>query len=116
MRPTLHLVARDAWLASDPAWPYAAGSLAVEGFIHCTDGEPELLATAERHYRADLRDFLVLTVDLDLAGSPWTIEDPGRIYPHIHGPIDRAAILAVRPMIRDADGRFLRVDAPLREP
>ncbi len=106
MRPTFHLVPVEVWSASDPAFPYAAASLATEGFIHCTDGETELLTTANRHYREDLRPFLVLTVDLDLTGSPWRIDDAGQIYPHIFGTIDRAAILATGPLLRAADGTF----------
>jgi uncharacterized protein (DUF952 family) len=50
---------------------------------------------------------VILTLDLDRVGSPWRIEDPERIYPHIHGPIERAAIIAVVPAKRDVDGRFL---------
>jgi len=107
MRTTFHLVPADVWSGTDATQPYAAASLATEGFIHCTDGESELIATANRHYREDDRTCLALTVDLDRAGAPWTVDDPGRIYPHIHGPIDRAAILNVRPVLRDADGRFV---------
>jgi uncharacterized protein (DUF952 family) len=62
--------------------------------------------TANRHYRDDPRPFLVLTVDLDAAGSPWQIDEPGAPYPHVYGSIDRAAILDVRPMPRDPDGTF----------
>ena len=111
MRPTFHLVPAEVWAASDPAVPYEAASLADEGFIHCTDGAEELLATANRHYRADPRPFVVLTVDLDVAGSAWSVEGPGRIYPHVFGPIDRRAIMAVAPLIRDADGRFVAIEA-----
>jgi uncharacterized protein (DUF952 family) len=111
MRPTFHLVPADAWDAAHPTRPYEATSLAAEGFIHCTDGEVELLATANRHYRADPRPFLVLTVDLDQAGSPWTIEDERGIYPHIHGPIERAAMISVAMLDREPDGTFTRVGA-----
>ena len=97
------------WAAFDHSIPYVAPSLADEGFIHCTDGDDELLATANRHYRDDERAFLVLTVDLDAAGSPWRIDDPAGIYPHVFGPITRAAILDVRPLERDADGRFTAI-------
>jgi len=107
MRVTYHLVPVDAWAATDPNEPYAAASLAVEGFIHCTDGMVEMVATANRHYRGDPRAFLVLTVDLDASGSPWRIEDQRGIYPHVFGPIDRAAIVAVVPALRAGDGRFL---------
>jgi uncharacterized protein (DUF952 family) len=107
MRPTYHLVAADAWAAADPDQPYAAASLAVEGFIHCTDGMVEMVATANRHYRGDPRAFLVLTVDLEASGSPWRIEDERGIYPHVFGTIDRAAVIRVVPAPRDPAGLFL---------
>ena len=110
MRPTFHIVAAEVWAATDPDAPYEAASLASEGFIHCTDGEAELLATANRHYANDPRDFLALTVDLDATGSPWRIDDPARIYPHVYGPIDRAAILDQVALTRDAAGRFSGFD------
>jgi uncharacterized protein (DUF952 family) len=109
VRPTLHLVARDAWEAreaGDPTAPYAHASLEIDGFIHCTDGNEAMAATANRHYRDDPRDFVVLTVDLDRAGSPWRFDEPAVPYPHVYGPIERAAILEVRPMPREADGTF----------
>ena len=109
MRQTYHLVPVVAWETADPDRPYAAASLATEGFIHCTDGDEELVATANRHYRDDPRPFLVLTIDLDRAGSPWRIEDDRGIYPHVFGPIDRAAIVGMMPAPRDADGQFTRL-------
>ena len=106
MRTTFHLVAEPVWAALDAAGPYTHASLADEGFIHCTDGAANLRDTANRYYGDDPRPFLVLTVDLDAAGSPWRIDDPGRPYPHVYGPIARSAILAIRPMPRSVDGRF----------
>ena len=107
MRPTFHLVPVEAWNTSDPARPYEASSLATEGFIHCTDGADEMVATANRHYRDDRRAFLVLTIDLDAAGNPWRIEDQREIYPHVFGPIERAAVIRVAPAPRSAEGKFL---------
>jgi uncharacterized protein (DUF952 family) len=106
-RRTFHLTPRAWWEAADPANPLGAPSLDTEGFIHCTDGAAEMDASANRHYAADPAAFVILTVDLDRISSRWSVEDPGRIYPHIFGPIDRAAIVAMRPARRDADGRFL---------
>jgi uncharacterized protein (DUF952 family) len=110
VRLTFHLVPVAAWEASDPDRPYAASSLSTEGFIHCTDGGGEMVATANRHYRDDPRAFVVLTIDLDATGSPWRIEDERGIYPHVFGPIDRAAVLRVAPMPRQPDGLFLPLD------
>jgi uncharacterized protein (DUF952 family) len=110
MRETFHLIQRAVWAAGDPAAPLTRDSLADEGFIHCTDGVEALIATAERHYRDDPRAFLALTIDLDRVGSPWRFDEPGKPYPHVYGPIDRTAIVAVAPVKRAADGRFLGLD------
>lgn len=110
-RRTYHLTPREWWAAADPAAPLSAPSLETEGFIHCTDGASAMVATANRHYATDSREFVVLTVDLDRITSPWSVEDPGRIYPHIFGSIDRAAIVAVVPAPRAADGTFLPFEA-----
>jgi uncharacterized protein (DUF952 family) len=111
MRPTFHLVAVDVWAASDPQRPYEAPSLGVEGFIHCTDGMAEMVATANRHYRDDQRPFAILTIDLEAAGSPWRVDEPAGIYPHVFGPIDRQAILRSVAAPRSSDGEFLPFDA-----
>lgn len=110
-RLTCHLVPAADWAAADRTRPYEAASLVSEGFIHCTDGDGELLRTADRHYRDDPRPFVVLTVDLDLVTAPWSVADPAGIYPHVFGPIDQAAIVAVRSLVREPDGRFVGIAA-----
>jgi uncharacterized protein (DUF952 family) len=105
-RLTLHLAAEAAWEAHDPATPYTPPRYAEEGFIHCTDGDDEMLRTANRHYRAVPGTFLCLTVDLERTGSPWRIDEPGKPYPHIYGPLDPAAVVAVRRFTRAPDGTF----------
>jgi uncharacterized protein (DUF952 family) len=94
------------WEGRASVVPYAPAAYADEGFIHCTDGDAGMVATANRFYRDDPQPFLVLTVDLDATGSPWRFDDPERRFPHVYGPIDPAAVLEVRRMVRDADGEF----------
>lgn len=106
MRPTFHLIPVEIWSAADQDAPLARDSLAEEHFIHCTDGRDALIATANRHCRDDPRPFLVLTVDLDALTSPWRYDDPGKPYPHVYGPIDRAAIVGVAAALREDDGSF----------
>jgi uncharacterized protein (DUF952 family) len=110
MRTTFHLVPAADWEATDRGGPYAAPSLMTEGFIHCTDGEAELIDTANRYYREDPRPFKVLTIDLDLVGCPWRFDDPGMPYPHVYGPIPSAAIVAVVGIRRDDSGAFTGLD------
>ena len=108
---TLHLIPAvrwDAWRADpDPAAPYAPPGFDEEGFVHCTDGDAEMLAVANRFYAADPGAFVVLDLDLALVGAPWRYDDPGRIYPHVYGPLRRDAVRGVRPAVRDAAGRFV---------
>jgi uncharacterized protein (DUF952 family) len=110
MRPTFHLVPHEVWARQAPGAPYAAASLEAEGFVHCTDGADELIATANRYYRDDPRAYVALTIDLDEVGAPWSVEDAAGIYPHVHGAIPAEAIIGVQPVLRDHDGRFVRLD------
>jgi uncharacterized protein (DUF952 family) len=106
-RLTFHLTPAEWWEAADRAAPLSAPSLEAEGFIHCTTGAAEMVATANRHYREDPRPFVVVTLDLGRITAPVRVDDPAGIYPHVFGPLDRAAIVGVQPMPRDADGTFL---------
>ena len=106
MRTTLHLVPESAWTGRDPSAAYTPAAYDADGFVHCTDGDPEMVVVANRFYRDDPRPFLLLTVDLERTGSPWRFDDPGSRYPHIYGPIDPGAVMEVRRMVRDSDGTF----------
>lgn len=111
MRQTFHLVPVTVWTAADAAAPYAAASLATEGFAHCTDGLDELAATFDRHYATDPRAFLALALDLDALDVAWRYDVPGSPYPHIYGPIARSAIVAIGRLERDGSGRFAALSA-----
>ena len=71
-----------------------------------------MVATANRHYRDDPRPYLVLTVDLDAAGSRWRYDDAPMFYPHVYGPIAPAAVLRAVPIPRADDGTFLPFEPP----
>ncbi len=109
-RPTLHLVPEANWEVHDPAAPYLPAAYRDDGFVHCTDGDEEMVKVANRFYRDDPRPFLLVTLDLDRTGSPWRFDDPGETYPHVYGPIDLASVLEVRRMTRDADGAFAGIE------
>ncbi len=106
---TYHLTPAGDWASLGPTEPVRPASLAIEGFVHCTTGAHEMVATANRHYRTDPREFIVLTVDLDEVGAPWRYDtaDPADTrYPHIYGEIPRVAVLGAYPIARAADGSF----------
>lgn len=78
-----------------------------ENFIHCTDGAQNLADTGNRFYTGDPREFVALVIDKGRVASPVIYEDPNRIFPHIYGPLNRNAIVEIKPVPRDAAGRFL---------
>lgn len=104
-----HLVARADFEAQDPAADYLPVAFAREGFIHLTDGADELVTVGNRYYRADPRPYLALRVDLARVRAPVRYEDPGRVYPHLHGPLNRDAILGILDVPRRPDGIFLPI-------
>lgn len=90
-----HLVLPEAWAAFDGDL-YAHPSLAAEGFIHCSFAH-QLDAVISRYY-SDAERLFVLEIESDKLTSKLVSEPStgGEEYPHIYGPIDRDAILAVR--------------------
>jgi uncharacterized protein (DUF952 family) len=104
---TLHIVPEPYWRASDPAQPYRPEPFEREGFIHCTDGAERMAEVANRYYRDDPREYLVLVIDLARLTSPWRYDDAEHLFPHIYGPLNRDAIIATHPMPRANDGSFL---------
>lgn len=108
---TLHLVPAARWNAwradPDPAALYTPAGFDADGFVHCTDGDAEMLAVANRFYAGDPGAFVVVDLDLELVGAPWRYDVPGSPYPHVYGPLRRDAVRGVRPLLRDAEGRFV---------
>ncbi|MFD4373102.1 DUF952 domain-containing protein [Streptomyces sp. NPDC058486] len=101
----LHVVPLAEWSA-DPGLPYAPPSLAAEGFVHCSPDERAALAIADAHYRKVPGPLLVLVIDESLLSGEVRWEGAeGRLFPHVYGPVERAAVTAVLEVLRDADGR-----------
>jgi uncharacterized protein (DUF952 family) len=109
-----HLVVSAAWEATPAEAPFRAASLDTEGFIHLTHRMGDLVEVANTFYRDAPGDHVVLTIALDALTSPWRYDGDAR-YPHVYGPLDRAAITEVRPIDRAADGAFLPVDPPISD-
>ena len=107
MSITYHLVAGEYFRDCDSNAPYTPEPFADEGFIHCTDGEDNVAAVANRYYRDDKRMYIVLVIEKDEVTSEIKYEDPDKIYPHIYGPLNRDAIVTVLPILREADGSFV---------
>ena len=104
-----HLARRSEWEEAGDTGPYSAGSLAQEGFIHCSRDEEQMLGVANRLF-AGMEDVLVLDVDTGRLTSPVKHEASrsGEIYPHIYGPINVDAVVGMRPLVADAQGKFAK--------
>jgi uncharacterized protein (DUF952 family) len=103
----LHLTTAAEWTAAQRAGSYTVStrgrSLAEEGFIHCS--QPHQVEGVRQRFFAGVPDLLLLEVDTDLLTSPWRVEPvagTGESYPHVYGPLDLEAVVAVRPVPRSS--------------
>jgi uncharacterized protein (DUF952 family) len=106
-----HLVPAEAWEAAPDGEPFRAASLDTEGFVHLTHRMVDLVDVANAYYRDDPRAYVVLTIAFRWLTSPARYDGDER-YPHVYGPIDRAAITEVRPIPRAPDGTFVPIERP----
>jgi uncharacterized protein (DUF952 family) len=117
MATVLHLMPAEQWTTLSAQEAIVNPSLATEGFIHCTDDADVLLQVANAFYSAVIGEFVVVYVDTDRLTSTCIWEAPAHIsgsgpafadqFPHVYGPIDRAAVIRVQRVVRSADGRFV---------
>jgi uncharacterized protein (DUF952 family) len=105
---TLHLTPKEVWERQSGDSEYLPEAYEADGFIHCTDGDENLLHVANLFYRLDAREFVVLTIDVDRLTSEVRYEDPDRIYPHIYGPLNTNAVVGLRNVDRSEDGAFIQ--------
>lgn len=109
MASTFHLALADEWYTATVQDSYAPVAFDREGFIHCTDGADQMVATANRHYLGHPGPFVVVEVDLARVDVPVVYEDERRIYPHVYGRLPRASIVRVLEIVRSDDGTFLSI-------
>lgn len=86
---------------------YRSPSLESEGFIHCSTCD-QLVEVANYLYRGQ-QGLLLLVIDPSRVTSPIRYEDAGNgeLYPHIYGPLNPSAVVAVEPFELNADGTFV---------
>ncbi len=118
MQLIYHLAPAGRWHTWPADAPYLPAEYEADGFIHCTAGDDAMLGVANRFYRGVAGDFVLLAIDPQRLSAPVKWEPPAHpdgteatttepLFPHIYGPIDRAAIAEVRPVRRAPDGEFL---------
>ena len=101
-----HITAADAWAVAQAAGKYEAPSLADEGFIHCSADEAQALRVVERLYPGvtglQVLDVDVIRLKAEVKREP---SRSGEVYPHIYGKINLDAVVRIRDLTLDADGR-----------
>ena len=99
-----HIATATDWRATLATGTYTTStvgrSLAEEGFIHASRRE-QVQGVFDRYYRGLGEDLVLLTID------PARLESEVRMdpvdedtYPHVHGPINRSAVVDVEPLNR----------------
>jgi uncharacterized protein (DUF952 family) len=103
-----HLALAQDWETGSRAYEMSTlgRSLADEGFIHCSFAH-QVQGVADRFYRAR-PDVVLLEMDRDALTSPVQVESLGtpEAFPHVYGPINRAAVLRATPVPLLPDGRL----------
>ena len=78
-----------------------------DGFLHFSTAA-QVPGTLARYY-ADAGDLVLIAVDEIALGDALKYEPSrdGALFPHLHAPLPRAAVIWVRPIARDKDGGFV---------
>jgi uncharacterized protein (DUF952 family) len=106
----LHFCPEADWRAAQAAGEYRHASLTSDGFIHLSQPyQVHIPANTLMHGRTDL---VLLEVDPETVSAPlrWEPGDPAHAdsmrFPHLYGPLDLDAVVAVHPFPCRADGSF----------
>ena len=109
MNSAYHLVPKSWYRAQPEDRGFLPEPFDTDGFVHLTYGLDDVLAVGDLFYRADPRPYLLLTIDLEQITSEVRHDDDSGRYPHVYGPLDRAAIIAIHRVERAPDGSFTGV-------
>src|SRR5690348_10570070 len=102
----LHMTPRRDWETAQTAGYQTAESLQTQGFIHCSKAE-QVVKVANKHYRSQNADLVLLCIDTDKLTSSWKFEPPinpktgeyeataDEEYPHIYGTINLDSVVQV---------------------
>jgi len=107
-----HIATRADWIQAQADGVYTRSSvdktLAEEGFIHASQAS-QVTRTANKYYRDVPGDLVVLVIDTDLVRAEVRYEDVPGVelpFPHIYGPLNADAVIAVLPLAAGPDGLF----------
>jgi uncharacterized protein (DUF952 family) len=99
-----HLALAADWDAAQAVGDYRVSTLAVsleqEGFLHASFAH-QWEGVRERYYADVTEPLMLLEIDPDLLDVPLVVETPeggDEAFPHLYGPLDVGAVVAVRPL------------------
>ena len=115
-----HIVQRSVWDGAAARGSYAADSLRVEGFIHCST-IAQVIDTANRFYRGE-SGLVVLCIDEARLAAELKYEAPagkhgevaGDLFPHLYGELNVDAVERVVELPGEVDGSFRLPDEMIR--
>jgi uncharacterized protein (DUF952 family) len=94
-----HITSLSWWEAAKKAGQLSSPRFDEEGYIHCAT-EQQIEGVLERYFRGQT-DLVRLTIDKAKVKPPLVYELAGKlneVFPHIHGPINLDAVVAVDPI------------------
>jgi len=94
-----HITSRSWWEAAQPSGQLSSPRFDEEGYIHCAT-EQQIPGVLERYFKGQT-DLVRLTIDKARVKPPLVFELAGKlneVFPHIHGPINLDAVVAVDPV------------------
>jgi len=111
IKPIVHLCLRAHWEAAQAMGVYHSSSLDEVGFIHCS--RPEQILGVANSYFQGTDNLALLWINPQRVESEirWEVSD-GQVFPHIYGPLNLAAVVAVSELSPDVDGIFRMVSKP----
>ncbi|MBG0787679.1 MAG: DUF952 domain-containing protein [Anaerolineaceae bacterium] len=102
-----HILPNAEWKAAKKAGDYRPASLESQGFIHFSLAEQVVRVAA--NFYSDMSDLLLLTVAVDKLQDKVRYEDllgEGQVFPHLYGPLNLDAVVAVDEFELDDAGIF----------
>ena len=103
--PLFHIALAAVWAHSTD--PYVPAEFEREGFIHCST-QRQVVRVANRLF-CGRPDLVLLMIGSECVKAPIryeNLEGGAELFPHIYGPLPRAAVLAVEPLHARSDGTF----------
>jgi uncharacterized protein (DUF952 family) len=118
MNVIYHVAARSDWERACRDGEYTMSTigrtLAQEGYIHASRAS-QVNDVLSRYYRGVTGELVVLVIDPERVRARIRYEEvPGASapYPHIYGPLNADAVVAVRPLRAGPDGDFTFAPEP----